>query len=48
LPPVIDTVVAGDVIYNEIHQMLGLSGPDAWQFSAHAWFARRQNKRPVP
>jgi glyoxylase-like metal-dependent hydrolase (beta-lactamase superfamily II) len=29
--PAIDTVVAGDVIYNEIHAMLGLSGPDDWQ-----------------
>ena len=25
--PAIDTVVAGDVIYNQIHAMLGLSGP---------------------
>ncbi|MEU9918555.1 MBL fold metallo-hydrolase [Streptomyces sp. NPDC051001] len=33
--PVIDTVIAGDVIYNEIHQMLGLSGPGAW----HEWSA---------
>ncbi len=29
--PAIDTVVAGDVIYNQIHAMLGLSGPDEWQ-----------------
>src|SRR3954452_9319063 len=29
--PGIDTVVAGDVIYNQIHAMLGLSGPDEWQ-----------------
>jgi glyoxylase-like metal-dependent hydrolase (beta-lactamase superfamily II) len=28
--PAIDTVVAGDVIYNQIHPMLGLSGPDDW------------------
>ena len=29
--PAIDTVVAGDVIYNQIHAMLALSGPDEWQ-----------------
>jgi hypothetical protein len=29
--PAIDAVVAGDVIYNQIHAMLGLSGPDEWQ-----------------
>jgi glyoxylase-like metal-dependent hydrolase (beta-lactamase superfamily II) len=29
--PVIDTVVAGDSIYNEIHMMLGLSAPEEWQ-----------------
>jgi glyoxylase-like metal-dependent hydrolase (beta-lactamase superfamily II) len=29
--PAIDAVVAGDVIYNQIHAMLGLSGPDDWQ-----------------
>ena len=29
--PAIDTVVSGDVIYNQIHAMLGLSGPDEWQ-----------------
>lgn len=29
--PAIDTVVAGDSIYNEIHQMFGLSTPDEWQ-----------------
>ena len=29
--PAIHTVVAGDVIYNQIHAMLGLSGPDEWQ-----------------
>ena len=29
--PAIDTVVAGDVIYNQIHAMLGLSGPDDWR-----------------
>jgi glyoxylase-like metal-dependent hydrolase (beta-lactamase superfamily II) len=29
--PAIDTVVAGDVIYNQIHAMLGLSGPDEWR-----------------
>ena len=29
--PAIDTVVAGDVIYNQIHAMLGLSAPDDWQ-----------------
>jgi len=28
--PAIDVVVAGDAIYNEIHPMLGLSGPDEW------------------
>lgn len=28
--PSIDLVVAGDSIYNEIHPMLGLSGPDEW------------------
>ncbi|MCG7631451.1 MULTISPECIES: MBL fold metallo-hydrolase [Gordonia] len=29
--PDIDLVVAGDSIYNEIHQMLGLSTPEEWQ-----------------
>jgi glyoxylase-like metal-dependent hydrolase (beta-lactamase superfamily II) len=29
--PGIDTVVAGDVIYNQIHAMLGLNGPDEWR-----------------
>ncbi|MHB8531172.1 MAG: MBL fold metallo-hydrolase [Solirubrobacteraceae bacterium] len=29
--PVIDTVVAGDVIYNQIHLMLGLTGRDEWK-----------------
>ena len=29
--PAIDTVVSGDVVYNQIHAMLGLSGPDEWQ-----------------
>jgi glyoxylase-like metal-dependent hydrolase (beta-lactamase superfamily II) len=29
--PAIDTVVSGDVVYNQIHPMLGLSGPDEWQ-----------------
>lgn len=29
--PAIDTVVAGDVIYNQIHAMLGLSGPRGWE-----------------
>jgi glyoxylase-like metal-dependent hydrolase (beta-lactamase superfamily II) len=29
--PAIDAVVAGDSIYNEIHQMLGLSMPEDWQ-----------------
>jgi glyoxylase-like metal-dependent hydrolase (beta-lactamase superfamily II) len=29
--PAIDAVVAGDVIYNQIHAMLGLSAPDDWQ-----------------
>jgi glyoxylase-like metal-dependent hydrolase (beta-lactamase superfamily II) len=29
--PAIDTVVSGDVVYNEIHAMLGLSGPDDWR-----------------
>jgi glyoxylase-like metal-dependent hydrolase (beta-lactamase superfamily II) len=28
--PAIDTVVSGDVVYNEIHAMLGLSGPEEW------------------
>ena len=28
--PAIDTVVSGDVIYNQIHPMLGLGGPDEW------------------
>ncbi|TML96552.1 MAG: MBL fold metallo-hydrolase, partial [Actinobacteria bacterium] len=28
--PVIDAVVAGDVVYNGVHQMLGLTGPDDW------------------
>ena len=29
--PAIDTVVAGDVVYNQIHAMLGLSGPSGWR-----------------
>jgi glyoxylase-like metal-dependent hydrolase (beta-lactamase superfamily II) len=29
--PAIDTVVAGDVVYNQIHAMLGLSGPGGWE-----------------
>lgn len=29
--PAIDLVVAGDAIYNEIHQMLGVSTPAQWQ-----------------
>jgi glyoxylase-like metal-dependent hydrolase (beta-lactamase superfamily II) len=29
--PALDAVVAGDVAYNQIHQMLGLSGPAEWQ-----------------
>jgi glyoxylase-like metal-dependent hydrolase (beta-lactamase superfamily II) len=28
--PSIDAVVAGDVVYNGVHQMLALSGPDEW------------------
>ena len=29
--PDLDAVVAGDVVYNQIHAMLGLSGPGGWQ-----------------
>ncbi|WP_157781277.1 MBL fold metallo-hydrolase [Gordonia terrae] len=29
--PSIAAVIAGDVAYNGVHQMLGLSGPDDWQ-----------------
>ena len=29
--PDLDAVVAGDVIYNGVHQMLGLTGPDQWK-----------------
>jgi glyoxylase-like metal-dependent hydrolase (beta-lactamase superfamily II) len=29
--PAIDTVIAGDVVYNQIHAMLGLSGPGGWE-----------------
>lgn len=29
--PALDAVVAGDVAYNGIHQMLALGGPDQWQ-----------------
>jgi glyoxylase-like metal-dependent hydrolase (beta-lactamase superfamily II) len=29
--PDLDAVVAGDVVYNQIHAMLGLSGPRGWQ-----------------
>ena len=29
--PSIDAVIAGDVVYNGIHQMLGLSGPAQWR-----------------
>jgi glyoxylase-like metal-dependent hydrolase (beta-lactamase superfamily II) len=28
--PTMDAVVAGDVVYNQIHAMLGLSGPSGW------------------
>jgi glyoxylase-like metal-dependent hydrolase (beta-lactamase superfamily II) len=28
--PDLDAVVAGDVVYNQIHAMLGLSGPSGW------------------
>ena len=29
--PSIDTVIAGDVVYNGIHLMLALTGPEGWQ-----------------
>jgi glyoxylase-like metal-dependent hydrolase (beta-lactamase superfamily II) len=29
--PDLEAVVAGDVVYNQIHAMLGLSGPNGWQ-----------------
>ena len=29
--PALDAVVAGDVVYNQIHAMLGLSGPREWE-----------------
>jgi len=29
--PDLDAVVAGDVVYNQTHAMLGLSGPGGWQ-----------------
>jgi glyoxylase-like metal-dependent hydrolase (beta-lactamase superfamily II) len=29
--PSIDTVIAGDVVYNAIHLMLALGGPQEWQ-----------------
>jgi glyoxylase-like metal-dependent hydrolase (beta-lactamase superfamily II) len=29
--PAIDTVIAGDVIYNEIHAMLGFAGREGWR-----------------
>lgn len=29
--PMLDTVVAGDVAYNQIHQMLAFSGPQQWE-----------------
>ncbi|OZC59799.1 hypothetical protein CH267_06850 [Rhodococcus sp. 06-621-2] len=29
--PSLDAVVAGDIAYNGVHQMLGLSGPDDWK-----------------
>ena len=29
--PDLDAVVAGDVVYNQIHAMLGLSGPSGWE-----------------
>lgn len=29
--PDLDAVVAGDVVYNQIHAMLGLSGPRGWE-----------------
>lgn len=33
--PALGAVIAGDVAYNRIHQMLGLGGPAEW----HAWIA---------
>jgi glyoxylase-like metal-dependent hydrolase (beta-lactamase superfamily II) len=29
--PTLDLVVAGDVVYNQIHMMLGLTGPQQWE-----------------
>ena len=29
--PSIDTVIGGDVVYNRIHMMLALTGPEQWQ-----------------
>jgi glyoxylase-like metal-dependent hydrolase (beta-lactamase superfamily II) len=34
--PDLDAVVAGDVVYNQIHAMLGLSGPSGWQRWLHS------------
>jgi glyoxylase-like metal-dependent hydrolase (beta-lactamase superfamily II) len=34
--PAIDAVVAGDVVYNQIHAMLGLGGPAQWERWIHS------------
>jgi glyoxylase-like metal-dependent hydrolase (beta-lactamase superfamily II) len=34
--PDLDAVVAGDVVYNQIHAMLGLSGPNGWERWLHS------------
>ena len=34
--PDLDAVVAGDVVYNQIHAMLGLSGPGGWKRWIHS------------
>jgi glyoxylase-like metal-dependent hydrolase (beta-lactamase superfamily II) len=34
--PDLDAVVAGDIVYNQIHAMLGLSGPNGWERWLHS------------
>ena len=39
--PAIEAVVAGDVVYNQIHAMLGLSGPSGWEAGFRVWTPSR-------
>jgi glyoxylase-like metal-dependent hydrolase (beta-lactamase superfamily II) len=46
--PSLDAVIAGDVAYNQIHQMLGLGGPAEWdKWIASIGFIERLHPRIV-